>query len=112
MKNAEFNYCDTNNCIYGFDINECLTPLGASELINTVRIYAFEQISYINYPIYLSILENVTPNNLFGGLEFGTPTLLYEKLFNFSSSFSSDHNSYEYYSGLGLGIVNFLDYIF
>ena len=106
LKNNEFNYCHSN-CIYGFDLNEFLTPIGASELMNTIRIYAFEQISHINYPIFLSILENVTPNNLFSGLEFGTPTLLYEKLYNFSSSFSSDHNNYEYYSGLGLGIVNF-----
>lgn len=106
LKNNEFNYCHSN-CIYGFDLNEFLTPIGASELMNTIRIYAFEQISHINYPIFLSILENITPNNLFGGLDFGTPTLFYEKLYNFSTSFSVDNKNYEYYSGLGLGIINF-----
>ena len=40
LKSDEYKYC-YSNCIYNFDLNEFFTPIGASEIINTVRIYAF-----------------------------------------------------------------------
>ena len=111
LKSDEYKYC-YSNCIYNFDLNEFFTPIGASEIINTVRIYAFEQINNINYPIFLSIIENILPKSLYSGYNLETPTLFFEKLYNLTSAFSIEDRKYEYFSGLGLGIVNYFRLFF
>lgn len=111
LKGNEYSYC-FSNCIYNFDINELFTPVGASEIVNTVRIYGYDQISNINYPIFLSILENILPKSFYNGYDLETPTLFFEKLYNFSSVFSLEDDRYEYYSGLGLGLINYFRLFF
>ncbi|MDC0968009.1 hypothetical protein OAS25_02885 [Alphaproteobacteria bacterium] len=111
IKSNEYNYC-YSNCLYGYDVNEFFTPIGASEIMNTIRIYSLKQISNINYPIFLSIIENIIPNSLYNKFDLNTPTLLFEKFYNNTTSFTVDDSRYEYYAGLGLGIVNFFRLFF
>ncbi len=110
VKKTDYSYC-YSTCLFGYDLNEFLTPIGASEIINTVRIISY-QISNINYPVILSIIENTIPNNLYSGFNLETPTLMFEKLFNLTTTHPFDSENYEYYSGLGLGLSNYFRLFF
>lgn len=90
-----------------FDIYELFTPIASSEIYNTIRIYS-HNIDSQTYPLLFGLIDNILPNNIFLKDFHQTPTIFFENIFNYSTPYSIKSTSYEYYSGLGLGFINFL----